>query len=312
MAAFVMIPLTKLVRRYLAHRRALGFILENEHRSLPKFARFHEHAAPGQSLQTSLVLKWAAQPGTGSRTYYAKRLMSVRGFAKYCAALDPRVQIPDYRLFGAWYVRKTPHLYSPEEIRHLMRRARDLPTFRSPLRPVTYETFVGLIACTGLRVREAMRLRLDDVDLDAGTLRVARCKFSPERVLPIHPSTVSALRRYRAARCRLHPFGEMFFVGRSGRPLRTTRVHYDFRELRRGIVANGARPAPRIHDLRHTFATRHITAWSRAAAPVSHRLLLLSRYLGHRDFGDTWWYISADPTMLRTASVRFQRFKNQR
>ena len=307
-----MTPLLRLVRRYLSHRRKLGFILEAEHRSLPRLARFHERAAPGQPLRTSLILKWAVQPGTGSRTYYVKRLASARGFAKYCAALDARVQIPDYRLLGPWFERKAPHIYSLDEIRLMMQQARALPTFRSPLRPLTYEALVGLIACTGLRLREALRLRLDDVDLDHSTLRVARCKYSPERVLPLHHSAVRALSRYRDARCRMHPFGEMFFVGRSGRPLCRSRVEENFRTIRRGVVPNGARPAPRIHDLRHTFATRHIAKWHYEAAPVAHRLLLLSRYLGHRSFGDTWWYISADPATLRQAASRFEQFHSKR
>jgi len=307
-----MTPLSRLVERYLSHRRKLGFMLEAEHRSLPRLARFHERAAPGQPLRTSLILKWAVQPGTGSRSYYVKRLASARGFAKFCAALDARVQIPDYRLLGPWFERKAPHIYSLDEIRLIMRQARALPTFRSPLRPLTYETLVGLIACTGLRFREALRLRLDDMDLDHGTLRVARCKFSPERMLPLHPSTVRALRRYRDARLRMHPLGEMFFVGRSGRPLCRSRVQEDFRTIRRGVIPNGARAAPRIHDLRHTFATRHIAKWNREAAPVAHRLLLLSRYLGHRSFGDTWWYISADPATLRRAASRFEQFHSER
>lgn len=307
-----MVPsLTVLVRRYLAHRRKLGYVLEAEHRSLPKLARFHERVAPGKPLQTSVILKWVVQPGTGSSTYYAKRLMSARGLAKFCAALDPRVQVPDYRLIGPWYRRVTPHIYSKEEIRHLLLQARALPTFRSPLRPLTYETFIGLIACTGMRLREAMRLRLVDVNLDAGTVRVGRCKFSPERVLPLHPTTIAALRRYRDARWRMHPYGEMFFVGRAGRPLKRTCVQHTFRIVRLGILPNGARAAARIHDLRHSFATRHIARWSQDRSPVTHRLFLLSRYLGHQNFGDTWWYVSADESMFRRASSRFERFRRQ-
>jgi integrase len=298
-----------LVQRYLAHRRSLGFILEVEHRSLPQLARFHECAAPGAPLQTSLILDWVVQPGTGSSAYYAKRLMSARGFARYCAALDPRVQIPDYRLIGPWYQRAAPHIYSAEQIRTLMLRARALPTFRSPLRPQTYETLLGLVACTGMRLREAIRLQLGDVDLHAGMIRVGRCKFSPERVLPIEASTVAALGRYREARCRMHPFGLMFFVGRSGKPLQRTCVQQTFRELCQGIEGNGARSKPRIHDLRHTFASRHIANWNREKAPVAHRLLLLSRYLGHQRFADTWWYVSADPSLLRPAESRFRRYQ---
>ncbi len=290
-----MTPLSRLVERYLAHRRKLGFILEKEHRSLPRLARFHERAAPGQPLRTSLILKWAVLPGTGARAYYVKRLASARGFAKYCAVLDPRVQIPDYRLLGPWFERKTPHIYSLDEIRLMMRQARTLPTFRSPLRPLTYETLVGLIACTGLRLREALRLRMDDTWTSimapsespaANSARSACSRCTPRPCVRCAGIATPASGCIRSARC--------FSLGRSDPPLCRSRVHEDFRTIRRGVVPNGARAAPRIHDLRHTFATRrtHCQVESRDGTGCAPALLLLSRFLGHRSFGDTWWYIS--------------------
>lgn len=297
------------VHRYLIHRRRLGFVLGREQLLLPKLARFHAAAAPGRPLQVAVILRWAVQPGTGNRSYYVKRLAMARSFARYCAALDPRVQVPDCRLLGDGYRRKAPHLYSSAEIRWLLRRARELPTYRSPLRPLTYETLLGLIACTGLRIREAMRLQLDDVDFARGTLHVARAKFSPDRLLPLHPSTLAALSRCHEARCRKHPIGGYFFLGRAGRPLECSGVHKTFRDLAQGLAANGAHPLPRIHDLRHTFASRHVARWSREAAPVMHRLLLLSRYLGHRQLRDTWWYVTTDADSLRVAAQRFERFE---
>lgn len=294
---------------YLAHRRKLGFALAKDHCALPRFARFHQAAAPGRPLQTALILKWAVLPATGSRNYYVKRLAMVRSFAKYCAALDPRTQVPDYRLLGRGYERVVPHIYSADEIRLLLRRARTLTTYRFPLRPLTYETLFGLIACTGLRSCEAFRLRATDFDSVAGTLRVSPTKFSPERILPLHPSTQRALRRYLLARQRGQLTGEWLFINPHGDRLCDATARETFRTLSVGIVSNGARALPRIYDLRHTFATRHIAKWSRQAAPVAHRLLLLSRYLGHQNFSDTWWYVSADPVTLRSAAARFERFQ---
>lgn len=297
------------VRAYLAHRRALGFTLEVDHRQLPKLARFHERVAPGQPLRTDLILKWAVQPNTGSRNYYVKRLAIARSFARYCAALEPGTQIPDYRLLGRGYVKSAPHIYSASEIRLLLRRARGLPTRRFPKRPITFETLLGLIACTGMRLNEALRLRCQDFDFEGGTVRVPRSKFSPERILPLHPSTLRAMRRYLRARSAARILGDHFFFNRFGERLCDTSIHSTFRDIVRPIACRGALPRPRIHDLRHTFATRHIARWNRQAAPVAHRLLLLSRYLGHQNFRDTWWYVSADPTTLRDAAARFQRFQ---
>ncbi len=297
------------VRDYLKHRRALGFILRVDHRQLPKLARFHERIAPGQPLRTVLILKWAVQPNTGSRNYYVKRLAMARSFARYCAALEPRTQVPDHRLLGRGYLKCVPHIYSTSEIQLLLRRARRLSTRRFPQRPITFETLLGLIACTGMRLNEALRLDCEDFDFTAGTIRVPRSKFSPERILPLHPSTLRAIRRYLRVRSAAQIFGAHFFFNRFGGRLADTTVHRMFRDIACPIACTGALPRPRIHDLRHTFATNHISRWNRQAAPVAHRLLLLSRYLGHQSFRDTWWYVSADPATLRDAAARFQRFQ---
>jgi integrase len=302
------VPLTGLVRRYLDHRRALGFLLPRHDLPLSRFARFHQSEAPGKPLQTAVMLKWATLPNTGGRDYHVKRLSIVRGFAKYCAALDARTQIPDYRLLGRGYTRLAPHIYTDQQIALLLQRARQILPRRSPLRPFTYETLLGLIACTGLRTCEALRLRCDDFDAGARTLKIRRTKFSPERILPLHATTARALQSYLDARLPLMPGEASFFINRNRRPLRPGDVQQTFRKIASGIPSNGARALPRIYDLRHTFATRHIACWNQAGDSVAHRLLLLSRYMGHQNFSDTWWYVSADAKTLRTASTHFERF----
>lgn len=303
--------LSRLVKAYLAHRRSLGFALVKDHVLLPLFARFHQRTAPGQPLRTDVILKWATQPGTGNRNYYVKRLAIVRSFAKYCAAFEPRTQIPDYRLLGRGYQRITPHIYSQNEIRLILQRARGFGTYRFPLGPRTAETLLGLIACSGLRIGEALRLRCDDFDPVAGTLRVRASKFSPERLLPLHSSTQAALQNYLRARQRAEPRCDHFFVNRFGLPLRWYSAHRMFRRASADITAKGAHARPRIHDLRHTFATRHIARWNQDKAPVAHHLLLLSRYLGHQSFSETWWYVSANPKTLQQASRRFEQFSQE-
>jgi integrase len=176
---------------------------------------------------------------------------------------------------------------------------------------ITFANLIGLIACTGLRMGEALRLKETDFDPEAGTLHVPRAKFSPERVLPLQP-TVRALQRYQTAR-RRHPLcTDRFFVGRTGHPLNQQTVYYTFRGLTRDFVTNGARRRPRFHDFRHTLATKLIAKWSQEQAPVAHHLLLLCRYLGHRSFRDTFWYVSADPAALASVAERFKRFWHAR
>lgn len=297
----------RLADRYLAHRRRFGFNLKIEGGLVRDFARFADRIAGGQPLTITLALAWATLPSGSTPLYHAKRLEALRGFARYCAALDSRVEVPPGRMLGPAHRRIAPHIYSPGQIALLLRRAGALPPTGS-LRPRTFVTFIGLLASTGLRVIEARRLRPEDFDAEAGTLRIARTKFSPERVLPLHPSTVCALMRYQDARHRRWPSAQSFFVGTHGLPLSNAAMYSAFRELTHDMVGNGARTRPRLYDLRHTFATRMIARWSRSAAPIAHHLLLLSRYLGHQTFLATYWYVSADPAAMTSVAIQFQRY----
>jgi integrase len=299
--------LSTLVRRYLVSRRQLGYAMRSAE-LLFDFGRFAARIAPGQPLTTALALRWATAVPTARRATHAGRLGMVRGFAKYCLTLDPRTQIPDARLLGPTFQRIRPHLYSTSEIRRIIQRTRKLATRRSPLHRLTYETLIGLLACTGLRPGEALRLRLRDFDADQGQLRVLPCKFSPERVIPLHATTVMVLRRYREARQTHFPWGETLFIGGTGRPLSARRTERVFRRLTEGLTPTGQRRSLRLMDFRHTFASHWISQWSRQSQPVAHHLLLLARYLGHRSFHSTWWYVSSDPVALRFAANAFRQF----
>lgn len=308
MAAIAKASMLSLAKRYLAHRRKMGFALSIEGGLLVDFARFADRVAPRPALTTSLVLRWATQPQTANRTYHAVRYAIVRGFARYCAALDPRTEVPPPLLLGSVFKRRAPHIFSSAEIRLLLRRAMALSPRVSPLRPLTYATLLGLAACTGLRRCELIRLGVDDLDVSARCLRVPASKFSPPRVVPLHPTTVRALQRYREFRLRTYPFMNRFFAGQKGRPLQGVSIDWTLRKLAHGITPNGDRPSIRFVDLRHSFASRLIAQWSRQKQPVAHHLLLLAHYLGHQNFRSTWWYVSREPDSLGAAAARFQKY----
>ena len=141
---------------------------------------------------------WARRDKQQRRTpeTWARRLKLLRPFARWMRQFEPRTEVPDESVFGAVPGRVAPHVYREHEIVKLLAAARQLNP-RGTLRPATYETLFGLIASAGLRVSEALTLRDRDVDLAAGTLTVRQTKFAKSRQLPLHPSTVDALARYR-------------------------------------------------------------------------------------------------------------------
>lgn len=301
------ISMRRLAQRYVAHRQMLGYRMTDGGR-VGAFAAFMDRVAPGQPLTAARALEWVAADAARKITTQVGLLSTLRGFARYCLALDPRTQIPPAGLLGRGYGRLRPHIYTPAQVRLILRRARALTTFYGPLHPLTYETFIGLMACTGIRSGEARGLKLTDFDPKAGRLRIAPFKASLERTIPLHPTAVEALNRYVALRRRCFPFTDSYFVGVTGRPLGKGSAESVFDRLVAGITSNGDFPRPRMTDFRHTFASHWIAEWSVQAKPVSHYLLLLARYLGHKNFASTWWYVTSDPRSLRAAADTFRRF----
>jgi integrase len=209
------------------------------------------------------------------------------------------------------YRRRTPHIYSDEELGALLAAARRLRP-STGLTPHTYATLFGLLACTGLRVSEALRLTRDDVDWGRGLLAVRQTKFRKSRLVPLHPSTLGVLREYADRRDRFHPCptADAFFLTRRGTRVPLSSVQVTFWKLRKRLSwATGRGPGkPRIHDLRHTFACRRLQRWYEEGVDVDHVITALSTYLGHTSVRDTYWYLTGTPELLRLATARFERF----
>ena len=297
-----------LVRRYLVHRRGFGYGLKTQRFDLAAFARYADRVAPGQPLTVSLALRWARR-GTVLPVTVANRLSTIRGLALFFSALDPRAQVPPKRLPHSPVRRRAPHIFTDAQMQLIFRRTRRLSPWRtSPLRSLTYQTLIGLIACTGLRPGEAFRLRDEHFDPVAGTLSVPAVKCSPGRLLPLHPSTVRALKHYQDKRKGQFQTAIRFFVGPVGSPLQTRSIDRTFRELIRGMQCNGARGNIRLYDLRHTLATKLVGRWSRQSSPLAHRLVMLSEYLGHKYFHHTYWYVQHQRATLQAAAFRFERY----
>jgi integrase/recombinase XerD len=180
----------------------------------------------------------------------------------------------------------------------------------SPLRTATLETLIGLLAVTGLRVAEAIRLDRTDVDVVAGLLMVRDSKFGKSRLVPLHPSTLSALRAYLRLRDRLcpHPATTGLFISTTGTRLRSSNLRTVFADLadRAGVRPRSGR-RPRLGDLRHSMAMATMLRWYAAGEDVQALLPLLSTYLGHANPRSTYWYLSASPELLAAAAQRVER-----
>lgn len=303
-----MSPIGKAVEEYLAVRRALGFKLRLTAGMLRDFAAYLAQARASH-VTTELAVRWAQQPAAAQPAQWANRLGVVRRFAQYLSASAPRTEIPPAGLLPFRYRRPQPYLYSDAEVRRLLRAARRIPS-RTGLRAATYATLIGLLAVTGLRISEALGLDERDVDRADGVLTIRRTKFGKSRLVPLHPSTTRALRRYVRVRDRLHPLRatDSFFLGERGRRLTEWTARWTFNKLSRetGVRGPTDRRGPRLHDFRHRLAVKTLVGWYRQGVDVERRLPVLSTYLGHGHVTDTYWYLTAVPELLRLAADRLE------
>jgi integrase len=291
---------------YLRVRRALGFKLKQAGELLPDFVRYLDDRGLGH-VTTTAALAWATLPRGTEPNWWSKRLVQVRGFARYLHTLDPRNEVPPMDHLPHRQIRTTPYVYSAADVTALL-AATD--TLRTAFRTATYKTLLGLIVVTGLRAGEAIALDDGDVDSTRGVLVIRKSKFGKSREVPLHPSTVQALACYRRCRDWLvrRRRTESFFVASVGTRLFYQNVHDTFLKLVYAAGLGERRPRrPTLQDLRHTFAIQTVIGWHRDQVDVESRLPLLSTYLGHIGPSSTYWYLTAVPELLEAATVRLER-----
>ncbi len=301
--------MTNKVERYLTYRHDLGYKLCSEGACLRQFGKHADRIKHRGPLTTELAVRWARLPATKDPLRWARRLEIVRCFARYLAIFEPKTEIPPQGLLGPAHRRNTPHVYTDVELSTLITAARRLPP-ADRLKPRSYSTLIGLLACTGLRISEALRFTRSDFDVQQGVLSIRETKFRKSRLVPLHRSVTKRLVAYARARDRLVPWlqTDRFFVTDRGQSLAYKQVQVVFRELcdGAGIIGRGHRPRPVIHDLRHTFACRRVERWYDTGDDVTHSIAALSTYLGHATIHDTYWYLTATPELLERVSDRFQ------
>jgi integrase len=303
--------MVSLVEDYLAVRRQMGFALDIAGDRLLGFGRFADQAGHSGSVTFELAVRWAQALPCRSRLTSAWRLQTLRPFLKYRSQFDPGTAIVPRGFFGSTHRRLVPHIYTEQEIVALLQATdRLVPT--KGLRPATYRTLFGLLASTGLRISEALHLRPQEVDFAHGLLTVSQTKFRKSRLVPLHPTTVAALKQYADVQKR--KFGgqetETFFVSDRCKPLPYTTVCNTFVYLRRSLawIGRGGYALPRIQDIRHTFITRSLLdSYHRNQSP-DHVVDTLSTYVGHAKVTDTYWYVSATPEIMAVAASRFEGF----
>ena len=274
------------VDSYLAVRRAMGFALHSEGTLLRSFAVFSE-AAGKNYVHTETALEWAGL--ARSTTTRARRLGQVIRFARYIRAEDRRHELPPAAFGCEKKPRPTPYIFSNDDIKHLIHAASTLGR-RNAFRGRTYSTFFALLACTGLRVSEAVRLCFDDITSDGLIIRCS--KFRKSRLVPLHERAQTALDCYLQARRSFAPFDSHVFVSLRRRRLLIGDAETAFQQSieKMGLPRGPGLARPTIHSLRHSFAVRALESCPDGRGRITKHMVALSTYLGHSRVADTYWY----------------------
>jgi site-specific recombinase XerD len=292
---------------YLESRRRLGFALKSQGallENLVRHARQVHHCGP---LTAELALNWAQVPPPTNSRRRARRLEAVRHFALFWAAFEPRTQGPPAGLFGPAYRRVPVHIYTPQEMAALLAAARQLAP-QASLHPLTFSTLLGLLACTGLRISEALQLELADWEPSQAVLTIRQAKFGQSRYVPLAASAATALNTYVRARTQAFPKARSsaLFLNQRAQPLAYGQAGETFAALRHQLGWQNQQPRPRLHDLRHTFAVECLLGWYRQGQEeLNAKILSLAVYLGHRNIRHTYWYLTAVPELLALGSARW-------
>lgn len=301
---------------FLAFKRRLGHPYVRPEHTLKSFDRFvHERAAPKAHLELEeLLLEWLSRFQGRKPVSIANELGVLRQFCLFRRRRDPAAFVPG-RVWAPQSTRSEflPHVFSDEQIRVLLAEAQAL---RGSFRQTTFRALILVLYCTGLRLGEAVRLRLRDVDLHEGVFFVEYSKRK-SRFVPFGRDLCVELKHYRRVRRRKAPTsaGSAFFVRPDGRAMTVYIVSCTLRRMLRrlGLKPAKGREGPRPHDLRHTFAVHRLTRWHRAGVDVHARFPLLSTYMGHDDLLGTQVYLTATPELLGIATRRFEaRFSRAR
>ncbi len=291
-------------KEYLQLRRTLGHKLARHDGLLRSFLAYLD-ASGHRTISVEVAAEWACLPTSPDPRWKAARLNSVRGFAAYVHTREPALaSIIPAGLIPTRGMRQQPYIYSADQTRALMETAL---TLQPPLRGLTLQTVIGLMASTGMRISECLGLNISDIDWD-GDLLTVHGKRGNLRLVPIHPSTTAALRQYlRTSRDLSTRIDEdAFFLNTYRRRPHPTGLEQAFRFLRNdlGFAAHAGGKAPRLHDFRHTFATNALLHACRDDVDVDVRIAVLATYLGHVSPASTYWYLTAIPELLALASER--------
>jgi integrase/recombinase XerD len=305
--------LSALATQYVAYKQSMGMRFHTEARTLRSFCRAMGEISVAE-IAPGRAQAYIAGAGPVTRFWHRKHEV-LRGFYRFAMARGYVASSPLPKIVPK-PPHFVPHIFSHEELQRLLDATACCEGPRSKLQPYTCRMLILLLYGAGLRISEALSLKLTNVDLTAGILTIRESKFYKTRLVPMSPALTGALGDYVARRAKEHPTQSdaALFLTRTETPLARYTAENVFSRLRvrAGVLRqDGGRYQPRLHDLRHAFAVHRLVSWYRQGADVQRLLPQLATYLGHVHIAATQRYLTLTPELLHEASQRFERYARE-
>ena len=308
-------PMSQTIKQYLSLQRSLGLIIKNADYILDNFDQYLAvHFPKVKQVTRKMITDYLTTTHHLHSSSRCHVLSTLRQFCRFLFQLNPKTYIPHKNLLPPSRIKVRPHIYSETELQNILRRTRQLGPPGS-LRPHTFTTLFSLLWVSGMRISEALNLNLEDVDIEAGVIHIRQTKFFKSRFIPLSSSSVVALLQYRNKRAQYshsHSSSAPFFVNERGKRCCSTTIRQTFWEIIQvlGIkTAHGERP--RIHDFRHSFATRWLNEFYRSGKDPTAYLPILATYLGHANISNTQIYLHTSIELLQIAGQQFNNYVNK-
>jgi integrase/recombinase XerD len=303
-----MTKLFKAIQEYLTMRHQLGYKLKRAASVLNGFAAYAKQKKVSH-ITTKIALEYATQNRNATPPSWASRLNIIRQFALHMRLLDPLTEVPPPYLLPYSYRRRSPCIYSDDDILKILKSCKIL--LNHPLEIKTYYTLLGLLAVTGMRPGEALRLERDSVDVFLGIITIRNSKCRKTRKIPVHKSTIKVLQQYVKLRDQYfrEPSSPYFFVNKLGFRLQANTVRSIFAKIciQAGVKNKGQHAGFRLMDFRHTLAVKTLLRCYLDDLDANIVLPILATYLGHENPINTYWYLSIIPKLFGLINARLEK-----
>lgn len=286
----------------IAEKRARGYLYYGQEKVLQRFDKMLVEQFPGaQTVTKEIAEHWAARRTYEKTATVRNRITPVSHLAVYMNRLGHSAFVFPTNTLG--HELKYPaHIYSDEELEKFFcavdtgcRYSPEVP-FRHLAMPLLFR----MLYCCGLRPGEALRLKVSDVDLQSGTLKILASKYDSDRLVPMSSSLQKMCCSYAEKVHKNSQGAEPFFPGYNGKPITNNNLNSNFRRFlyKAGISHGGRGKGPRIYDFRHTFAVNCLKQLVLSGASMNAYYPVLKTYMGHSFFKYTAYYLTLTQNMF--------------